>query len=107
MPVRAVVVRDPADPDAKGPLAIIAVDGCERRDKSFLGQIHRLLGIADLPDDQSVNQGFVAIEQLTIGVLASRPRKRRQIRIGPLRQARTHRSEEHTSELQSLMRIPY
>src|SRR3546814_2109876 len=72
-PVVTFVERDMSYPSAEGAIPIIAIERREAGDEGFLRQVHRLVGIADLPHDEPINA----------------------------------RSEEHTSELQSLMRISY
>src|SRR3546814_3017081 len=51
----------------------------------------------------AVSMAIVLLIVMVVGDLATR----RKTREGDSHQARAHRSEEHTSELQSLMRISY
>src|SRR3546814_10592427 len=88
---------DTGDPGAEGAVAIIAIERRKAGDERLLRQIHRLVGIANLLDDEPVAACFVTTQQFAICVVAVRAREGRQIL----------RSEEHTSELQSLMRTPY
>src|SRR3546814_9568707 len=117
-PVATFVERDARDPDAERPRAIVTPQRREAGDEAFLRQIHRLALVADIAADQAKNGGLVARQKLAIRVLPAAKRERREIAVAIVRQAVRHlasavsaltttRSEEHTSELQSLMRISY
>src|SRR3546814_9233455 len=84
-------------PSAEGAIPIIAIERREAGDEGFLRQVHRLVGIADLPHDEPINARFVTAQKFAIRILAVCASEDRQVL----------RSEEHTSELQSLMRISY
>src|SRR3546814_15277561 len=54
-PVVTFVERDMSYPSAEGAIPIIAIERREAGDEGFLRQVHRLVGIADLPHDEPIN----------------------------------------------------
>src|SRR3546814_9986996 len=73
----------------------------EHRRETIEGQHAIGLGIVGL------RHHLGAIERGVVGMMLHRERHTDAQRLGPHRHARQDRSEEHTSELQSLMRISY
>src|SRR3546814_10920741 len=101
-PVATFVERDAGNPRPERSIAIIAIERREAGYEGFLRQVHRLVGIADLLDDEPIDACLVPAQQFATGFLAVRAGENRPFLVATLR-----RSEEHTSELQSLMRISY
>src|SRR3546814_6870835 len=77
--------------------------------RSFLDEVaHRQAIVAEL-GRQRDHQAGVGADQLLqgVGVAVLAPRARQSVFAVARQQGLGHRSEEHTSELQSLMRISY
>src|SRR3546814_3829239 len=53
-PVVTFVERDMSYPSAEGAIPIIAIERREAGDEGFLRQVHRLVGIADLPHAEPI-----------------------------------------------------
>src|SRR3546814_20766554 len=72
-------------PRAEGAIPIIAIERREAGDEGFLRQVHRLVGIADLPHDEPINARFVTAQKFAIRILAVCASEDRQVLVATLR----------------------
>src|SRR3546814_9464625 len=84
-PVVTFVERDMSYPSAEGAIPIIAIERREAGDDGFLRQVHRLVGIADLPHDEPINARFVTAQKFAIRILAVCASEDRQVLVATLR----------------------
>ena len=63
-PVAALVERDPGNPGAERAITIIAMQGREAGNESFLRQVECFIGVADAAADQTIDRLLVAAQEL-------------------------------------------
>src|SRR3990167_4546965 len=91
-PITAFVDRDAGNPDAKGTVRIIPAHCRKAGKEGFLCQIERLVGVADMLDDQSIDRRLVPAQQFAIGIVAPGAGIGCQILVATLRKAGVHRA---------------
>src|SRR3546814_4635219 len=118
MPVKPALIRHflPRQQGRRGALGTPPVDAFEQHRKLRRGEAH-LAGLGDRPDETAAvhalreeAQALAVIPEQLDQIAALAAEREQRARVRTLLQNLLHqhgRSEEHTSELQSLMRISY